>query len=81
MPQHVLHFLRRSVGNFRKQSKRRNINKHIPVKAPDITRDKDYALVVCSGGDGTLDEIVTGMIQSGFKLIFPQEAQDIPQAP
>ena len=30
-------------------------------------RDKDYALVVCSGGDGTLDEIVTGMIQSGFK--------------
>ena len=30
-------------------------------------RDKDYELVVCSGGDGTLDEIVTGMIQSGFK--------------
>lgn len=30
-------------------------------------RDQDYALVVCSGGDGTLDEIVTGMIQSGFK--------------
>ena len=25
-----------------------------------------YDLVVCSGGDGTLDEIVTGMIQSGF---------------
>lgn len=30
-------------------------------------RDKSYDLVVCSGGDGTLDEIVTGMIQSGFK--------------
>lgn len=30
-------------------------------------RGKDYVLVVCSGGDGTLDEIVTGMIQSGFK--------------
>lgn len=30
-------------------------------------RDKCYDLVVCSGGDGTLDEIVTGMIQSGFK--------------
>lgn len=30
-------------------------------------RDKDYTLIVCSGGDGTLDEIVTGMIQSGFK--------------
>ncbi len=25
-----------------------------------------YDLVVCSGGDGTLDEVVTGMIQSGF---------------
>lgn len=30
-------------------------------------RDRDYELVVCSGGDGTLDEVVTGMIQSGFK--------------
>ena len=30
-------------------------------------RDKSYQLVVCSGGDGTLDEIVTGMMQSGFK--------------
>lgn len=30
-------------------------------------RSKAYSLVVCSGGDGTLDEIVTGMIQSGFK--------------
>ena len=30
-------------------------------------RDRDYELVVCSGGDGTLDEIVTGMMQSGFK--------------
>ncbi len=30
-------------------------------------RNKYYNLVVCSGGDGTLDEIVTGTIQSGFK--------------
>ena len=30
-------------------------------------RDQNYALIVCSGGDGTLDEIVTGMIESGFK--------------
>lgn len=30
-------------------------------------RDKKYDLVVCSGGDGTLDETVTGMIQSGFQ--------------
>lgn len=30
---------------------------------------KKYDLVVCSGGDGTLDEVVTGVIQSG---------QDIP---
>lgn len=31
------------------------------------TREKSYDLIVCSGGDGTLDEIVTGMIQSGFR--------------
>lgn len=30
-------------------------------------RRKSYELVVCSGGDGTLDEVVTGMMQSGFK--------------
>lgn len=29
-------------------------------------REKEYELVVCSGGDGTLDEVVTGMKQSGF---------------
>lgn len=28
-------------------------------------RDEDIELVVCSGGDGTLDETVTGMIASG----------------
>ena len=32
-----------------------------------LERDRDYALAVCSGGDGTLDEIVTGMIKSGFR--------------
>ena len=30
-------------------------------------RPGDYELVVCSGGDGTLDETVTGMMESGFK--------------
>ena len=30
-------------------------------------RSRDYDLVVCSGGDGTLDETVTGMVESGFK--------------
>ena len=30
-------------------------------------RSKEYELVVCSGGDGTLDETVTGMIESGFR--------------
>ena len=30
-------------------------------------RSKDYDIVVCSGGDGTLDEVVTGMIRSGFR--------------
>lgn len=29
-------------------------------------RSREYDMVVCSGGDGTLDETVTGMIQSGF---------------
>lgn len=30
-------------------------------------RSRKYDLVVCSGGDGTLDEIVTGMMKSGFR--------------
>lgn len=30
-------------------------------------RSEEYELVVCSGGDGTLDEAVTGMMQSGFR--------------
>ncbi len=30
-------------------------------------RDPGYELVVCSGGDGTLDETVTGMLQSGIR--------------
>lgn len=30
-------------------------------------RAEDYELVVCSGGDGTLDETVTGMLRSGFR--------------
>ena len=30
-------------------------------------RSRDYEVVVCSGGDGTLDEAVTGMIESGFR--------------
>jgi len=45
----------------------------VPTQARDEARQvvkdraKKYSLVVCSGGDGTLDEVVTGMIQSGFK--------------
>lgn len=31
------------------------------------SRSPEYDLVVCSGGDGTLDETVTGMMESGFK--------------
>lgn len=30
-------------------------------------RSREYELVVCSGGDGTLDEAVTGMMESGFR--------------
>lgn len=29
-------------------------------------REPKYDLVVCAGGDGTLDEVVTGMMKSGF---------------
>lgn len=38
--------------------------------ATNIVREqaKDYDLVVCSGGDGTLDETVTGMMQSGQRV-------------
>lgn len=35
------------------------------ARAVVAKRHEDYELVVCSGGDGTLDEVVTGMIQSG----------------
>ncbi len=38
-------------------------------EAREVVRDRGegYDLVVCSGGDGTLDEAVTGMIQSGIR--------------
>lgn len=38
-------------------------------EAREVVRDRksDVDLVVCCGGDGTLDETVTGMIQSGFR--------------
>lgn len=45
----------------------------VPTQGHDDAREviarrrKEYDLVVCSGGDGTLDEIVTGMIQSGLQ--------------
>lgn len=36
-------------------------------EAVEIARDRsaEYDLVVCSGGDGTLDEVVTGIMKSG----------------
>lgn len=30
--------------------------------------EDDYELVICSGGDGTLDEVVTGIKQAGMKI-------------
>ena len=38
--------------------------------ATNVVREqaKDYDLIVCSGGDGTLDETVTGLMQSGEKV-------------
>lgn len=41
--------------------------KHDDARAVVAGRRDEYDLVVCSGGDGTLDEVVTGMIQSGFR--------------
>ena len=40
----------------------------------------NYDLVVCSGGDGTLDEVVTGMMQCKAKVplgYIPPEARTI----
>ncbi len=41
--------------------------KHGDARQAMADRRPDYDLVVCSGGDGTLDEVVTGMMQSGFR--------------
>ena len=41
--------------------------KHDDARAVVAARGDGYDLVVCSGGDGTLDEVVTGMIQSGIR--------------
>ena len=32
------------------------------------TRGERYDLVVCSGGDGTLEEVAAGMLEGGFKI-------------
>ncbi len=40
--------------------------KHGDAMEAVVRRGDIYELVVCSGGDGTLDEVVTGMIRSGF---------------
>ena len=46
---------------------------HPTTRAKDATetveeRGREYDLIVCSGGDGTLDEVVTGMMQGGFSV-------------
>lgn len=40
------------------------------LHATEIARDesKDYDMVVCSGGDGTLNEVINGIIQSGTEI-------------
>lgn len=42
--------------------------KHGDAKQIVEERAGDYGLVVCSGGDGTLDEVVTGMMRSGCRV-------------
>lgn len=38
------------------------------VKAVREIKDDSYDLLVCSGGDGTLDEVVTGMMQCNLRI-------------
>ncbi|MCR4754217.1 MAG: YegS/Rv2252/BmrU family lipid kinase [Lachnospiraceae bacterium] len=38
------------------------------AKRAVIERDDGFSLIVCSGGDGTLDEVVSGMMESGEKI-------------
>ena len=42
--------------------------KHDDARQIVRKRAKDYELIVCSGGDGTLDEVVTGMMQNGSRV-------------
>ena len=35
------------------------------------TRQGDYTYVICSGGDGTLDEVVSGMMENKDKPVIP----------
>ena len=35
------------------------------------TRQGDYTYVICSGGDGTLDEVVSGMMENRNKPVIP----------
>ena len=49
------------------------ITVHPTRKAGDATETMkehglQYDMVVCSGGDGTLDEVVSGMMEGGFKI-------------
>lgn len=46
-----------------------SVNVHItqrPLEACELTREQagEYDLIVCSGGDGTLDEVITGLMQN-----------------
>lgn len=50
-----------------------DVSVYTTQKAQDATsvisrRAKDFDRIVCAGGDGTLNEVVTGLLQSGHNI-------------
>lgn len=66
--------IRNALSHILEEFSRRDmlITVHPTKKAGDATdtvrqAGRDYDLIVCSGGDGTLDEVVCGIMEGGFR--------------